>query len=129
MRCGNLLFGEWVWCIFHLPVCRLCVDMDDSTGMGRCLFRCWKEFGFQVLNFVAPDAACHVVGFKLFSACYVVSLFGPLSLSMSLSGLCLSGVFDRILGMCPIKKHKPKSGNDDFLICMATSLYCPFEKE
>lgn len=82
-----------------------------------------------MLNFVAPDAACHVVGFKLFSACYVVSLFGPLSLSMSLSGLCLSGVFDKILGMCPIKKHKPKSGNDDFLICMATSLYCPFEKE
>ena len=51
--------------------------MDDSTGMGRCHIRCWKEFGFRVLNFVAPDAACHVVGFKLFSACYVVSLFGP----------------------------------------------------
>ena len=51
------------------------------------------------------------------------------SLIMSLSGLCLSGVFDKILGMCPIKKQKPKSGNDDFLICMATSLYCPFEKE
>ena len=48
---------------------------------------------------------------------------------MSLYGLCLSGVFDKILGMCPIKKHKPKSGSDDFLICMATSLYCPIEKE
>ena len=47
---------------------------------------------------------------------------------MSLSGLCLSGVFDKILGMCPIKKHKPKSGNDDFLICMATSLTVPLKR-